>query len=324
MQHPLLTSQPELSFSLNELVRIAKIKETKFPNLDNLIPTEFTKLQQYFPTVTPQNYPENEQIIRDYFDKLVANDLISEVPNIQISLKNIAKWAGTQPKSFGAYDTEYNGQKLNSEEFWFVFYHIRMKDGILKAKGLCEGINALQNKKIPEQPNDISYDNQTKNDAMRHCILTAMIAKYGGQHYGSVNKACDLAIEFTDLHEIDTPKNNAVTLSHLMDKNNNRVGAEYFRTVGYTVVVESYLWGLIKNRDVRGPDDNIMLDALFNKGFKKGLFYYYLNYYFNTQKLVYLREPIIGEPVLINESDWPKDVPRPVAPPKREPGPSHS
>jgi hypothetical protein len=304
------TVNPAATYDLDKLIAIADLKKAKFPNLDALTAAEFTKLKKYFPKVTPENYLANEQTIRDYFDKLIANDLISEIPNIQ-DPPSIATRS-----TKGAYDTEYNGQKMNSEEFWFIVSHIRMKDGILTAKNLCEGTGALQDKKIPRLPTDNDdYGKQTKNDAMRHAILTAMIAKYGGRHYGSVDKAVRLAIEFTDLHEINTLKNYDVTLSHLMDKNNNRVGAEYFRSVGYTVVVESYGFGLVKNRDVRGPDDLVMLDALFNKGFKKGLYYSYTTPVFNFRKLIYLRETEPNEPILNDEDDWPLGVVRPTPAP---------
>jgi hypothetical protein len=168
-------------------------------------------------------------------------------------------------RSSGLYDSYQSFKDLNSQEKTFLLFHSRMVNGVNFAKN---NVYTYSDSKISVLgiPDSQSPRYQTRNDALRHSMLTALIAKHGGKDYGSVDKAVDLAIELTDKHE-DGDQSAAPAIDHAMDKHNNRVGAEYFRSKGFTVNINCFLGSC--GKDVSGPADDTMAEALFNKGFVK-------------------------------------------------------
>ena len=100
----------------------------------------------------------------------------------------------------------------------------------------------------------------THSDAFRHAIWNALLAKHGGENYGSVSTAVSLASQFTYLHEACA--SGGTEIDHRMDLHNNEVGLTYFSSVGYTYRVWCFI---VCNYNVTGPDDQTMADAIYAK-----------------------------------------------------------
>lgn len=278
-----LTSNSK-KYDITKLANLYNRLLKKYPDLANLDDKEFAKLKKWFPNVTANDLKDIEKFWA-FYEKLLAYEMNENIAETEIDLSKM--------RPNGLYDSYQSFKQLNSQEQTFLIFHGRMVNGVNFAKNNAQD---LANTKIPiaSVPAGQNPGYQTRNDALRHSILTALIAKHGGKDYGSVNKAADLAIEFTDKHE-DGDTSAAPEIDHAMDKHNNRVGAEYFRSVGFTVNGNCFLG--ICGKDVSGPADNTMVDALFNKGFVKRTTITTINSQAKTSH-VFLRE--YTEPVITN------------------------
>lgn len=231
---------------ITEFLEVLEPIKAKYPNLTNMEEKEIEKALKYFTKLDKKGINENRETAMEFFEKLVANDLANEL------VKKRKKKSGA--RALGLRDTYNSYQELNSCEKDFLINHNRFAD---KVKYCRDKAFELERAKFSG-----TNTGATHGDAFRHAILTALLAKHGGENYGTVEKAAEIAYHFVFLHELCDPDQTVTESDHGMDYHNNAVGIQYFRQVGYRYKVYCFI---VCNYNVTGPDDNVMADAIYSK-----------------------------------------------------------
>ena len=215
-------------FSLAELNDVITPIRKKLPNSASLDKDAVSRIKADFVGISDEKIEQSSEIIDEYYDKLTSFE----------AGETLAKKSKTKGARAG-----YLGYDVSAAEAALLLAHPRNVDGTKRATDLAFAYEV-------ERFGGNSY--QTRGDAFRHSIWAALVAKYGGHHYGEVWKAANWGIDFTNAHEQGAPDG----VDKSMDLHNNAVGVEYFRRVAYRHRVN---W---IDYDVHAPDDNQFKDYL--------------------------------------------------------------
>jgi hypothetical protein len=230
-------SGEDAPLNLSELTVLLRNVKSKYPDLSKMEDKEMEKALKYFAKMDKKGLNENRDTALDFFDKLISYDLAKEVGKSKSTKSN---------KRIVSYPYQ-----LNSCEFWWLIDHPRFADKVEYAT----------NKAFEFEVQKFGGNSgATHGDAFRHGIWNALLAKHGGENYGSVSTAVSLASQFTYLHEACA--SGGTEIDHKMDLHNNGVGLTYFSSVGYTYKVWCFI---ICNYNVTGPDDQTMANAIYSK-----------------------------------------------------------
>jgi hypothetical protein len=211
-----------VSLSLAELNEVITPIRNKFPNSSSLDKDAIKQIKKDFPGISDEKIGQLSEIIDEYYDKLTsfeAGDILAK--------KNKAKGGRLA----------YFGYNVSAAEVALLIAHPRNVEGTKRGADLAEAYE------IERYGNNSQF---TKDDAFRHSLFGALVAKYGGHHYGEVWKAAHWGTDFTNAHEQGVPDG----VDKSMDLHNNAVGIDYFRRVAWRHRVN---W---LDYDVHAPDDN--------------------------------------------------------------------
>lgn len=220
--------------SLGEYIVILKEVKREYPDLTQMKDEEIQKVFKYFPDLDKKGVYENIDTINDFFEKLISYDVIKRLPS-----SGAAK---------GGKKAAYP-YSLNSCEFWYIAEHPRMAEGMEKATNL-----AFQYELQATGASNNNY--QGYGDAIRHAMWTVLIGKYACGSYGTIDKAAEKALGFTNMHECESPAG----ADKEMDLHNNRVGLEYYKSKAVRVTVSCFLGICNHNILVQGSDQDIIND----------------------------------------------------------------
>lgn len=215
-------------FSLAELNDIITPIRKELPNSASLDNDATNRIKADFIGISDEEIEQSSEIIDEYYDKLTSFEAGE-------TLVNKGKTKGARISYFG-----YN---VSAAEAALLLAHPRNVEGTKRGADLAEAY---------ELERFASNTQFTKGDAFRHSLFGALVAKYGGHHYGEVWKAANWGTDFTNAHEQGVPDG----VDKSMDLHNNAVGIEYFRRVAYKHRVN---W---IDHDVHAPDDNQFKDYL--------------------------------------------------------------
>lgn len=225
---------------LSELAEMTRKAEKKYPDLRNMEEKEVEKTLKYFNKLDKKGVYDNRETVMEFFEKLIGYDLATE----------IAK----RPANSNKRTTIDTPPGVNNCEIAFLIANSRMAEGAEYARYQAPIYEAQK------FPNTAGNDD-THANAFKHAIWNALIAKHGGNRYGTVSKAIEKTRALTTLHET-CEGSPGTELQHALDLHNNDVGLGYFSIFGYTYQVGCFLG--ICNYNVTGPADQTMADALFN------------------------------------------------------------
>lgn len=236
--------------TLEELNQITQMILTKYPRLDSLTLDEIEKIRVNFPDLSLDNIVENINVIDSFYTSLVRYDLMLELTEVELSFNTKA----LKVSSSGDY------KKLNSEEFWYLFWRPSLIDPISEAK---ERAVELTNDLIESEEEFHGMNaSQDKADGFRHAMWNVLICKYVGESKSKISDCTEIADEFTTKHETGATQSIGLTneqweLDKCMDLHNNAQGRKYFESVATVIKV-----GLFKVNRVSAPSEDIIVEAI--------------------------------------------------------------
>lgn len=246
----LKSGKSKLEYPLSSMVRICNEVLANYPVIDSII--EFDKIRLNFAELNDEQIINNIGTIDSFYNCLIRYDLANKLK--VVSLKEFFENKTSNLKS--GFTDYFGNEKLNEDEFWFIFWHARFATPIETATDDAKAYT------LTYFPNQSLY--QTKADAYRHAVWNALICKESAPKKEWVSECISIAKGFTDAHESGAPKPDSITdddweIDKSMDYHNNSVGRSYFNTVGY-----SYKRKWYSNRYVKCPSSATIASDVYN------------------------------------------------------------
>lgn len=213
----------------------------KYPSFETFDPKSYKK---YFPKMNEVDISNNREDILLFIEKLMAYEVakkFSEEGDGDATLKRKNKNSRSiLSDSQDDYSNYSLWQALTQCETWYYAAHLRMNQaGIYTSRDVAY---TLQNNKFTSSTGDDAAD------AFRHGIWATLVGKYACYRYYPVSNAADVAKGFVDSHEC-----NQNDIYSDMDKHNNVVSVNYYKTIATPVKINAIDWDV----KVNTSDENI-------------------------------------------------------------------
>jgi len=246
--NPVLSANLDTKVNVIDIVLLDKATDevdAKYPVFeDSLTSTTIDMIRATFPEVNDSSLTTHIDTIVGLYDAVKKYDLL-------VTLNNYVESNGLGKAA------DYYPGGLNSQEFWLLFWNMRMLSGTVDATVDARDFTS------DEYPDEILW--LTPADAFRHSIWNALIAKYTGNKHTTVSSAVNWAEDFTDAHENGGPEP-ADALDNPMDFHNNEEGRSYFEDVGYRKRIKWFwFFGWHYKYVVKAPAASTMNNAVADR-----------------------------------------------------------
>jgi hypothetical protein len=242
-------SSDDMGITLDRMASIANSVVNHYPKLDSLTTEDIAIIKRDFNNIDEETINKNIEVIDSFYNALRRYDLVVALTKENQSPLKV------KTSTLAGY---YPGN-LSSAEFWLCVLNPTYVDPTNKAATKAKEFT------LSRYP-DANQHWKTQADAFRHVMWNALICEYVGDQMTSIDKCVAWAKKITDAHESGAVNDGSMTteaweLDGAMDKHNNLIGQNYFKSVAWTYKKK----GWFQPTRVASPTSETMEEIIFEK-----------------------------------------------------------